>query len=112
MSENFFKNLKIEDWFQVLVYLGGLLMIGTIFFPVIIFDNKILFTFGLGLLVLGLGRWARNRYGAVGTKAEWVKKSYIKKIIDNYYISALLTMITGFALVFYAVWEIIKTYFL
>lgn len=59
---DFFKSLKIDAWYMVFVYLGGLLLIFSIFFPTQWITNKQLILFASGMLLIGLGEWKNHKY--------------------------------------------------
>lgn len=60
MSE-FLKNLKIDRWYKVLIYLGSLLFIFSLFIDIKWLTNKEIGLLGLAFLLIGLGEWENEK---------------------------------------------------
>ena len=58
---DFFKSLKLDAWYMIFVYLGGTLLILSLFFPIQWITNKQLILFSLGILLIGLGEWKNHK---------------------------------------------------
>lgn len=56
-----FDNLSVDSWFKAVTYIGGLLLIFSLFFPTQAFSNSLIATFGAGMFVYGLGRWKNHK---------------------------------------------------
>lgn len=59
---DFLESMKIDAWYMVFVYLGGLFLIGSIFFPIQWITNKQLILVSSGMLFVGLGEWKNHKY--------------------------------------------------
>ena len=64
MSGELFKNLKLDAWYKVLVYFGGVLFILSLFVPITIegITNMQIALISLGMFLLGLGEWKNHKY--------------------------------------------------
>lgn len=58
---DFFKSLKLDAWYMIFVYLGGILHIPSIFIPIQWITNKQLILFSSGMLLIGLGEWKNHK---------------------------------------------------
>lgn len=63
-----FKNLKIDRWYKIFIYLGGILALASLFLPIQWLTNKQVGLLGPALLFIGLGEW-KNEKVAVMFKA-------------------------------------------
>ncbi len=59
---DYFKSLKIDSWYMVFVYLGGLLLVFSLFIPTQWITNKQLILFSTGILLIGLGEWKNYKH--------------------------------------------------
>ena len=55
------KTLALDQWYKLLVWLGGIVTIGSIFLDVKVLSNAQLLTISFGFFLLGLGEWASRR---------------------------------------------------
>jgi len=64
MVDNLFKTLNLDTWYKVLVYLGGIGFILSLFIPIPIagVTNKQVISISLGMFFLGLGEWKNHKY--------------------------------------------------
>lgn len=58
----FFKSFKIDAWYKVLVYLGGILFIFSIFIPTQWITNEQVVLLSSGMLLIGIGEWKNHKY--------------------------------------------------
>lgn len=56
------KNLKIDEWYKVLIPIGGALMIVSLVFTFTEFTRKEMFVLGGGLLLIAIGEWKNERF--------------------------------------------------
>jgi hypothetical protein len=59
---NFLDNFKIDNWYKLLLYIGLVGMMGTIFFPLSGFEKSSIIPLFLGCIFIGFGEWKRERY--------------------------------------------------
>src|SRR5687768_7959605 len=59
--ENFFSNLKLDKWYKVLTYMGGILLILSFFFEVKGITNLQLQLLSGGTFFLGIGEWKNHK---------------------------------------------------
>ena len=59
---DYFKSLKIDSWYMVFVYLGGLLLVFSLFIPTQWITNKQLILLSTGILLIGLGEWKNHKH--------------------------------------------------
>lgn len=64
MVSNLFKTLNLDAWYKVLVYLGGIGFILSLYIPIPIVGvtNKQVILISLGMFFLGLGEWKNHKY--------------------------------------------------
>ncbi|MBW3163213.1 hypothetical protein [Ferrimonas balearica] len=55
------KTLALDQWYKLLVWLGGLITIGSIFLDVKVLSNAQILPISFGVFLLGLGEWASRR---------------------------------------------------
>lgn len=48
------KNLKLDRWYMIVLYLGVLLVTASLIFTIEFMENKHLFGFGIGLTLVGI----------------------------------------------------------
>ena len=58
----FFKNLVLDAWYKALVYLGGILIVASLFFDVRGISNRQLLFIATGIFLFGLGEWKNRKY--------------------------------------------------
>jgi hypothetical protein len=93
------ENLKIDQWFKAVTYLGGVIFVLAIFIPVQIGSNQLIALFGMGMFVLGVGRW-KNQKSFAGVQGRF-KISGEKRMPD---ITGLLIELAGWVLIVYVGW--------
>ena len=54
-------NLALDSWYKAVTYVGGLLIIFSIFVPVQVVTNAIITIFGAGIFTFGMGRWKNQK---------------------------------------------------
>jgi len=59
--DSFLKNLKIDIWYKVFVYIGAILIILALFSPVYGLTNKQVFLLGIALFLVGIGEWKNHK---------------------------------------------------
>lgn len=57
---NILDKLKLDEWYMLFVYIGGIAFLLSLFVPVQSFDNKNISILACGILLIGLGEW-KNR---------------------------------------------------
>lgn len=55
------KSLALDQWYKLLVWIGGVATLGSLFLPVKAFSNSSILPLFGGLFLLGLGEWASRR---------------------------------------------------
>ena len=63
------KNLKLDHYYMVLVYLGAFLLVCSLFIPTLWLSNRQLGLFALGILCIGLGEWENHKWKS------WIKEA-------------------------------------
>lgn len=61
------KNLKLDEYYMLFVYLGSVLLCFSLFVPTQWLSNKQLGLFSLGILCIGLGEWKNHKF------VSWIK---------------------------------------
>ncbi|MBD3667473.1 MAG: hypothetical protein HUJ16_05900 [Kangiella sp.] len=56
-----FKSLALDQWYKLLVLIGGLASLGGLFWEVKVLSNGVVLPISLGLFFIGLGEWASHR---------------------------------------------------
>ena len=59
--ENLFSSLKLDKWYKVLTYVGGILLILSFFFEVKGITNSQLQLLSGGIFFLGMGEWKNHK---------------------------------------------------
>lgn len=62
-----FKNLELDAWYMVLICLGGLIFVFSLFVPTQWISNKQAILLSSGMLLIGLGEWKNHKYHS------WIK---------------------------------------
>ena len=106
-----FNNFKIDSWYKVFIYLGGIIFIGSLFIRTTVFDNKDVILFGLGLLLIGLSIWSSLR-GAIFFPTGEEIKTKEPFTIQIKFLAKKLLFIIGLFLVVYSVYEIIIKHYI
>ena len=55
------KSLALDQWYKLLVWIGGLATLGSLFIPVKVLSNSSVLPLFAGLFFIGLGEWASHR---------------------------------------------------
>ncbi len=80
---NFFKSLEIDAWYMVFVYLGGLLLIFSIFLPTQwVTNNLFYFLLGYCLLVLANGKITKTVLGLNHQMHTLVQQLLLKQKVE------------------------------
>jgi hypothetical protein len=98
-SVDLFNNLKIDQWFKAVTYIGGVIFVLAIFLPVQVGSNQLVAVLGAGLFILGVGRW-KNQKAFAGVQGGF-KISGEKRIPD---LAGLLIELVGWVLLVYVAW--------
>jgi hypothetical protein len=56
-----FDNLSLDSWFKAVTYIGGVLLIFSLFIPTQAVSNGLVSIFGTGMFIYGLGRWKNHK---------------------------------------------------
>lgn len=112
MATDFFKSLKLDAWYMVFVYLGGILLILSIFVPTQWITNKQLILFSAGILLIGLGEWKNHKYHS------WIKPpnaytgpaAFMQAKMRNADIFGIFLEIVGFVLIVLGFIDLIKVF--
>jgi hypothetical protein len=54
-------NLKLDEWYKLFVYIGGILFILSLFVPVVVLHNYQVLLIAIGFLSIGVGEWRSYR---------------------------------------------------
>ncbi len=65
------KNLKLDEYYMFLVYLGSILFILSMFYPTQWIANKQLALLSSGILCIGLGEWKNHKW------VSWIKPANV-----------------------------------
>lgn len=93
------ENLQIDRWFKAVTYLGGVIFVLGVFVPVRVGSNQLIAVLGVGLFVLGIGRW-KNVKSFAGVQGGF-KISGEKRMPD---LAGLLIELVGWVLIVYVAW--------
>jgi len=100
---SYFDSLKIDSWFKAVAYLGGVIVLLSLLFPVQIISNEVMAAIGFGMFLYGIGRWKNRK-----TVTEFIpagKLSQERRIPD---LIGILLEVSGFILVLgaagYVIW--------
>lgn len=93
---SFLENLKLNNWWSLLIYIGFLGMIGSFFMPIIFVDPKNIFGLSLGLLLVGVATLS-----AIKTAVQFKEPNiytggagmFSWKVIKYNFLSGLITFI-------------------
>jgi hypothetical protein len=55
------ENLTLDTWFKAFAYLGGTIFVLAIFVPVRAGSNELIAVVGVGMFLLGVGRWKNQK---------------------------------------------------
>lgn len=69
--EELLNKLKLDTWYSILIYVGAIGFLGSIFLPVQIFDQKGISLFMLGLFFIGLGEMKNYKHKS------WIKEANV-----------------------------------
>lgn len=59
---DFLKSLALDKWYKLLIYLGSLIILGALFFPIHAISNKSALFLGLALFLVGMGVWKTEKH--------------------------------------------------
>ncbi len=59
---DFLKSLALDKWYKLLIYLGGLIIPGSLFLPIRGISNKSALFLGLTLFLIGTGVWKTEKH--------------------------------------------------
>lgn len=99
-----FKNLGLDHWWNILIYVGTLLIAATFFVDITFLVNKHLFGLGLGLFLIGLSNNIAFKHITIPAYGGYWQT---KKIIHNW-ITRLLLFLGAIITIFFFVLIIIK----
>ena len=114
MGKTTFNNLKIDTWYKVLIYFGGIITFTGIFFETKLFDNKNVVLFGLGFFLFGIGTWKIHSIPRGGVITAGTTVSFINQLrekISHLSFLGIILSILGLALIIFSTSEIVKYYF-
>jgi len=84
---DFFKNLGLEQWWNIILYIGILLVAATLMFDISFLDKKHLFGLGMGLVIIGIAQNIALKHITIpGIGGYWQTKD----IIHNRFTKLLL----------------------
>jgi hypothetical protein len=55
------KSLALDQWYKLLVLVGGISTLGSLFIEVKVLSNTLITPIAFGLFLIGLGEWASHR---------------------------------------------------
>ena len=103
-----FKALKLDDWYMAFVYVGGLILIFSLFVPTQWIANKYAVLFSAGTFLIGIGEWKNHKH------LSWLKEANaftgpaavmkVKRRMPDFI--GILFDISGGALIFFALVDI------
>lgn len=101
---SFLENLKLNNWWSLLVYIGFLGIIGSFFMPIVFMDPKNIFGLSLGLLLVGVATLSAvktavqfkepNAYTGGGGMFSW-------EVIKYKFLSGLVTVMGAFLIIIF-----------
>jgi len=105
-----FSNLKLDTWYKVFVYLGGLVLIISLFVEVKGIANTQLQLLSAGFFFIGIGEWKNYKVQS------WIKPpnvytgptAFIQGSIRKPDLVGIILDITGLVLIVLGVYSIIK----
>lgn len=109
---DFFKSLKLDEWYMIFVYLGGSLLFFSLFFQTQWITNKQLILFSSGMLFFGVGEWKNHKY------CSWIKpenactgqSTFIQRKVRNPDFVGYFFVVIGVILIILGVIDLIKTF--
>lgn len=102
----YFDNLKLDNWFKTVTYLGGIVVVLSLTVPMQVVSNEVMATIGVGAFLYGIGRWKNRK-----TFTKFVpggKLSWEQRDTD---LTGLFLEFSGVVAVLVAVGYILKTNF-
>jgi hypothetical protein len=97
-----FDNLTLDSWFKTVTYLGGVLIVFSLFFPVQVVTNSIITIFGTGMFIFGMGRWKNQK------TRSWREPGGIVSVTNRKPdVFGLLLEAVGIFVVLYGFWVVI-----
>lgn len=64
---NFLSNFRVDEWFKLLILLGAILIIISLFITPMVFTSFELFILGSALFTIGLGEWRNHVWSSFQT---------------------------------------------
>ena len=110
---DFFKSLKIDAWYIVLVYLGGLLLLFSVFVPAQWVTNKQMILVSSGMLLIGLGEWKNHKwYGQIKPPNAYTgPAAFIQTEIRQANLVGIILVVIGVILIILGITDLINNYF-
>ncbi len=105
-----FQNLKIDTWYKVFVYLGGVVLVISLFVEVKGITNTQLQLLSAGCFFIGIGEW-KNHKVEVWTKPPNVytgPAALIQVPIRKADMIGIILDVVGLVLIIFGGWNIIK----
>ena len=60
--DNLLNNLRIDSFYKLIIYLSGVILIASLFFPVKYLDQPFIFKLALKFLMLGISYWILDTF--------------------------------------------------
>jgi hypothetical protein len=98
------KSLALDKWYKILIYLGGLIILGSLFLPIHGISSKSALFLGLSLFLIGNGIWKTEKhYTGILPPNAYYGGSALKVTKENHefdLIGAILIIIGIISLIF------------
>ena len=107
-----FKDLKLDSWYKVFVYIGGAVLVFSVFVDVKGITNTQLQLLAGGIFFLGIGEWKNHKVET------WIKPpnaytgpaAYISATVRKPDFVGIIFDLMGFVLFILGVWNIVKPF--
>lgn len=73
----YFDNLKLDQWFKAVTYLGGIIVLLSLTVPMQVISNAVMAAIGFGMFLYGVGRWKNQKTHTQfvpGKKLSWKQR--------------------------------------
>jgi hypothetical protein len=93
MNLNIFGNLKLNQWYGVVFFVGVLMIGASLFFSVTFLQQKHVFGFGLGLIMIGISMFMSER-----VETQFFATGILSVPIHKHNIATILILLIGIGL--------------
>jgi len=109
-ASSLIKDFAIDTWYKAVMYLGGIVFVVSLFYPVKGLTNSQLQLLSGGAFLLGLGEWKNHK------KQGWIKPpnvytgpaAYMEATIRSADSFGILLDVVGILLILLAAWRILR----